>query len=138
MTVTVRVASTADLAFLEDVDRHVSPETLTDLVSIGRVMLAEVDGRAAGLLRWGLFWDQIPFMNLLWVLPERRGQGAGTTLVKSWEKSQLAAGHDLVLTSTMSSETSQHFYRRLGYVDSGALLLPHEPAELLLRKPLAG
>jgi ribosomal protein S18 acetylase RimI-like enzyme len=47
----------------------------------------------------------------------------------------------MVLTSTVSAETAQHLYRRLGYrrlgyVDSGALLLPDEPAELLLRKPL--
>jgi hypothetical protein len=37
----------------------------------------------------------------------------------------------------MSSETSQHLYRRLGYVDCGALLLPDEPAELVFRKALA-
>lgn len=49
---------------------------------------------------------------------------------------QLADGHDLVLTSTMSNERSQHLFRRLGYVDTGALLLPDEPAEIILRKPL--
>jgi hypothetical protein len=36
----------------------------------------------------------------------------------------------------VSAESAQHFYRKLGYVDSGALLLPDEPAELLLRKDL--
>ena len=70
MSVTTSVASTADLPFLGDVDTHVSPDTLADLVSIGRVMVVEVDGDAVGFLRWGLFWDQIPFMNLLWVLPD--------------------------------------------------------------------
>ena len=50
---------------------------------------------------------------------------------------RFAAGHELVLTSTMSNETSQHLYRRLGYVDCGALFLPDEPAELILRKALA-
>lgn len=100
-------------------------------------MVIDVDGELVGFLRWGLSWDQVPFMNLLWVLPDWRGQGVGTALVGAWEKSQLAAGHDLVLTSTMSNERSQHLYRRLGYVDCGALLLPGEPAELILRKPLA-
>ena len=137
MNVTTNVASAADLAFLGDVDTHVSPDTLADLVSMGRVMVVEVDGEVVGFLRWGLFWDQIPFMNLLWVLPDWRGRGVGATLVEAWEESQLAAGNDLVLTSTMSNERSQHFYRRLGYVDTGALLLPDEPAELILRKPLA-
>jgi ribosomal protein S18 acetylase RimI-like enzyme len=114
MSSTTRLASTSDLPFL-----------------------GEVDGLPVGFLRWGLFWDQVPFMNLLWVLPDWRGQGIGTALVDAWEKSQRVAGHSMVLTSTVSAETAQHLYRRLGYVDSGALLLPDEPAELLLRKPLA-
>jgi ribosomal protein S18 acetylase RimI-like enzyme len=118
------------------VDSHISPGHLVGLVSAGRIMLVEVDGDVVGFLRWGLFWDQVPFMNMLWVLPDRRGQGVGTDLVDAWEKVQLGAGHDLVLTSTMSDERSQRLYRRLGYVDSGALLLPGEPAELILRKTL--
>ncbi len=99
-------------------------------------MVAAVDGTSVGCLRWGMFWDEVPFMNFLWVVAERRGQGVGTTLVAAWEASQIAAGHNMVLTSTVSAETAQHFYRRLGYVDSGALLLPDEATELILRKPL--
>lgn len=136
VSVTTRVAGASDLRFLGMVDSHVSPDHLAELVDAGRVMLVEVDGDVVGFLRWGLFWDQVPFMNMLWVLPDRRGQGVGTALVDAWEKVQLGAGHDLVLTSTMSDERSQHLYRRLGYVDSGALLLPGEPAELILRKAL--
>jgi predicted GNAT family acetyltransferase len=75
-------------------------------------------------------------MNLPWALLDWRGQGLGTAMVDAWERYQLPAGHILVLTSTMSNERSQHLYRRLGYVDSGALLLPDEPVELILRKPL--
>jgi GNAT superfamily N-acetyltransferase len=137
MNVSTRVASDSDLPFLIEADRHLPREARTHVVSSGRVMVAEVDGIPVGLLRWGLFWDQVPFMNLLWVVPERRGQGIGSTLVDAWERSQFNAGRDLVLTSTVSAERSQHLYRRLGYVDCGALFLPDEPAELILRKPLA-
>ena len=136
MSVTTRVARTSDLPLLGEVDTHVSSDNLADIVSAGRVMVVEVDGDVVGFLRWGLFWDQVPFMNLLWVRPASRGQGIGTALVDAWERSQLVAGHPLVLTSTMSDERSQRLYRRLGYVDSGVLLLPGEPAELILRKPL--
>ena len=137
MDVSTRTATDSDLAFLCEADGHLSREGQTQVVALGRVMVAEVEGAAVGLLRWGLFWDQVPFMNLIWVVPERRGQGIGTALVGAWEGSQRAAGHDLVLTSTMSDERSQHLYRRLGYVDTGALFLPDEAAELILRKPLA-
>jgi GNAT superfamily N-acetyltransferase len=136
MTVRTRVASDADLPFLREVDHHVSDQELAQVVSIGRVMVAEVDGLTVGCLRWGLFWDSIPFMNLLFVVPEQRGQRVGTTLIEEWERSQRSAGHTWVLTSTVSAETAQHLYRRLGYVDTGALLLPDEATELILRKPL--
>jgi len=137
MNVSTRIASDSDLSFLQEVDRHVSHQDLTHVVSMGRVMVAEVDGITVGCLGWGLFWDAIPSMNLLFVVPEQRGQGIGTSLVEEWEKSHLADDRALVLTSTVSAETSQHLYRRLGYVDTGALLLPDEPTELILRKPLA-
>jgi GNAT superfamily N-acetyltransferase len=137
MSVTTRIATDSDLPFLREVDRHVSHQVQADLVSLGRVIVAEVDGVAVGCLRWGMFWDEVPFMNLLWVVPERRGQGVGTALIEAWEKSQVAVGHTMVLTSTVSAERAQHLYRRLGYVDSGALLLPDEAAELIFRKPLA-
>ena len=137
MDVTTRTATAADLPFLREVDRHVSAEVLTEVVGSGHVLLAESGGFSVGLLRWGLFWDALPFMNLLHVVPARRGQGVGTVLVTSWEQSRAADGHAFVLTSTVSAETSQHFYRRLGYVDTGALLLPDEPAELILRKDLS-
>jgi hypothetical protein len=36
----------------------------------------------------------------------------------------------------LSDELAQHFYRHLGYVDSGVLELPDEAPEILFRKPL--
>src|SRR4051812_23489328 len=114
MSATTRVATASDLPVLGTLDSHVSSDLLAELVSAGRVMVVEVEGSVVGCLRWGLFWDEVPFMNLLWVLPDWRGQGVGATLVRAWEGSQRAAGHTLVLTSTVSAETAQHFYRRLG------------------------
>ncbi len=78
MDVSTRVASDSDLPFLCETDKHLSRHDQAQVVSLGRVTVADVDGAAAGLLRWGLFWDQVPFMNLLWVVAERRGQGIGT------------------------------------------------------------
>jgi hypothetical protein len=67
---------------------------------------------------------------------DRRSQGVGRALVDAWERSQADAQHTFVLTSTVSAEAAQHFFRHLGYVDCGALLLPGEPAELFLRRDL--
>lgn len=136
MSVSTRVAGNADLAFLAAVDVHLTPARLAQVVESGRVMIADESGAPVACLRWGLFWDEIPFMNLLWVVESARGQGVGTALVQAWEKERLTEGHQTVLTSTLASERAQHLYRRLGYVDSGSLLLPDEPTELILRRAL--
>jgi hypothetical protein len=45
-------------------------------------------------------------------------------------------GHGMIMTSTQSNEQAQHFYRRLGYQDAGALLLPGEVLEIIFLKSL--
>ena len=102
----------------------------------GEVLVARKGGQVLGWLRYGFFWDELPMMNMLFVVEELRGRGIGTALVTEWEKRLRAAGHTLVLTSTLASERGQFLYRKLGYVDCGALLLPGEPLEIILRKAL--
>jgi GNAT superfamily N-acetyltransferase len=134
----VRVADRMDVDLLSTRDPHVSADELVAVVDRGRVLLLvdEMAPEPLGWLRWGLFWDQVPFMNLLHVLESHRGLGLGRLLVEEWESRCRDAGYGLVLTSTMSDEQAQHFYRHLGYRDSGALELPGEAPEILLRKPL--
>ncbi|WP_151083876.1 GNAT family N-acetyltransferase [Nocardioides cynanchi] len=134
-----RLAGSDDLEFLVRHDGHVSSAELEAVVGRDRVLLMveESAPEPLGWLRWGLFWDTVPFMNMLQVVPTRRGQGLGRLLVESWEHRCLGAGQAWVLTSTMSDERAQHFYRHLGYRDVGAFELPGEAPELLLRKDLA-
>jgi ribosomal protein S18 acetylase RimI-like enzyme len=136
MTVSVRTADATDLPFLRGADSHISKEQLGSAVEEQRVLVAEKDASRVGFLRWGLFWDEIPFMHLLYVAPAHRGAGIGTRQVTAWEEIQRAAGYRVVLTSTSAAERAQHLYRRLGYVDSGCLLLPGEATEIVLRKAL--
>ena len=89
-----------------------------------------------GWLRYGYFWDNTPFMNVLWIDKPYRGQGIGKQAVLVWETEMRAKGFTLVMTSTLSNEEAQHFYRRLGYRDAGCLLLPKEPLEILFTKSL--
>lgn len=53
-----------------------------------------------------------------------------------WEKQMKTKGYDLVMTSSLSNEVAQHFYRKLNYVDSGALLFPEEPLEIIFMKKI--
>ena len=133
----IRTAGPGDLPFLLENDRHPRFSALEAAVGDGRILLAEDSaGQPVGWLRWNLFWDEIPFINMLFVLDGKRGGGAGSRLVSEWEAAMRAEGYSLVMTSTLSNETAQHFYRKLGYTDAGGLLLEGEPLELVLVKKL--
>ncbi len=132
----VSVATAADLETVRVLDRHLTQEALLRKLQRGEVLIACVQGGVVGCLRFGWFWDEIPFLNLLWVQESYRQLGVGRMLVTDWEERMRAEHHSLVLTSTLANEDGQHFWRALGYEDCGALLLPGEVAELFLRKTL--
>jgi GNAT superfamily N-acetyltransferase len=133
---TVRYANEGDLALLRGHDRHIRADELQSSIAAKRVLVLLDGGRAAGWLRYNLFWDNLPFLNMLYLFEEYRGKGYGAQLVQYWEAEMARAGYREVLTSTLSDEQGQFFFRRGGYTDCGALLLPGEPLEIILRKEL--
>lgn len=132
----IRSAEMKDIDLLSEYDKHIRKEELGTVIALERIMVAEEEGKLVGWLRWNLFWDNTPFMNMLYLLEEYRNRGYGKSLVACWEKRMQETGYRLVMTSTLSNEEAQHFYRRLHYVDSGALLLPGEPLEILFVKEI--
>ena len=130
-------AGAADLDYLVAQDRHLSSGVLEQKVGRREILMLWHDDSRAGLLRFGYFWDEIPFMNLLWVQEDLRDRGFGTRLVSFWENVMRESGYEMVMTSTLSNERAQHLYRRLGYRECGSLLMPDEPLEILFSKRLA-
>ena len=80
-----------------------------------------------GILRYNLFWDRIPFLNLIELKETHRGKGFGTQAMLFWEEEMRKLGHNMVMTSTQVDENAQHLYRRLGYQDRGSLFLDGTP-----------
>ena len=132
----IRFAEKSDIEILFTYDKHIRITELESSVSLGRVIAAENNGTLLGWLRWNLFWDNTPFMNSLFILYLYRSCGYVRKMVAFWEKQMKTKGYGLVMTSSLSNEAAQHFYRKLNYVDSGALLLPEEPLEIIFVKKL--
>lgn len=132
----VKYAEISDSEALSKLDKHVSEVELVQIIKRRRLILAEKNGQITGWLRFGMFWDEIPFMNMLFVVEAERGNGIGTALADFWENEMRFAGFSRVLTSTLSNERAQHFYRKRGYRDCGSLILPGEPLEIILLKEL--
>ncbi len=132
----IRYANQNDADIISKYDKHISKEELNNIIKLQRVIVMYEDDKFIGWLRYNLFWDNTPFMNMLYLLDNERGQGKGSQLVEFWENEMKQKNYEFVLTSTQSNEEAQFFYRKIGYVDSGALLLPNEPLEIILYKKL--
>lgn len=132
----IRLATAADIAVLAEHDRHITHANLLDAINQNRIYIAESDGEFVGWLRYGLFWDSIPFMNMLYLLDDYRCKGYGRMLVEYWENEMRELGYDTVMTSTQSDEYAQHFYWHLGYRTIGGFLLGDDPYETILMKKI--
>lgn len=133
---TVRIATMNDLSRIVEQDRHISPEELKILISLGRVAVAEDEESFLGWMRWNLFWDNTPFLNMLYLLEPHRGKGYGKTMMAWWEREMRARSFDTLMTSTASDEYAQHFYQKLEYTAVGGFSLPGESYELIFVKTL--
>lgn len=132
----IRIANISDLRFLSKYDNHINEAELNIIVQNSRVLIAEINKKPVGWLRWNLFWDNTPFMNMLYLLEDYRGNGYGGKLVFEWESILKQQGYFSVLTSSLSNESAQHFYRKSNYKDCGSLLIEDEPLEIIFSKKL--
>lgn len=128
-------ASELDFQFILDNDRHLPKQLIKNKLKEKEIIIAkDQDNKVIGWLRYNYFWDNTPFMNMLYLNENYRNKGMGKKLVGFWENEMKSIGYELVMTSTLSNEQAQHFYRKLGYKDSGSLLLDDEPLEIIFTK----
>ena len=132
----IRIAELKDFDLIKRYDKHIAEAELTNAIMSGRIILAEDNNDFIGWLRYNYFWDNTPFMNMLFILDKYRNKGYGKALVEYWEEKMRRLGFKSVLTSTPSNESSQHFYSKLGYKTIGGFLMSNEPYELILSKEL--
>ncbi|GHU21703.1 N-acetyltransferase [Spirochaetia bacterium] len=130
----IRYAEITDFGWLIEHDKHISNGILKIKIENKEIYIIQEENKIIGWLRYSLFWDNIPFMNLLFVLEEYQNKGYGKKLVKYWEEKMKWNGYENVLTSTQSNENAQHFYRKIGYIEIGGLKYLDDPYEIIFYK----
>ena len=133
MEIKIRLADNSDYLWLNEHDRHISEKILKNKIENKEIFLVEKHGKIIGWLRYNLFWDNVPFMNMIYFLEEYRKMGIGTKLVRYWEKEMKQKGYKNVLTSTQSNEEAQHFYRKIGYKEIGGFKYFNDPYEIIFQ-----
>lgn len=127
----IRYAEDADREFWFGLDTHLPQAVFADKVQTKSGYVAFAGGQPVGLLRYNLFWDNMPFCTMLMIDAAYRGMGYGKQLMAHWERDMKTQGHGLVLLSTRADEGAQHFYRKLGYRDCGGVALPALDEEMV-------
>lgn len=136
----IKAVTDRDKDFVMSMDRHVSDRGYDNRVYTGSGYVLWEDHQRVGTMAHCILWDNLPFLNFLFVAEEFRDRGYGKKAVSDWETEMKTQGYKMVLVSTQADETAQHFYRKLGYIDCGGLLFDHtpfdQPMEMFFRKIL--
>jgi ribosomal protein S18 acetylase RimI-like enzyme len=133
----IRYGETTDYFFIREHEQHITNEILKRKIENKEIYVVQENENLIGWLRYNLFWDNVPFMNKIYILEKYRGKGIGRRLVNYWEGSMKRKGYKHVLTSTQSNEEAQHFYRKIGYTEAGGMKYLDDPYEIIFYKRIA-
>lgn len=131
--ITIRPAVTTDTDFLKELALIRSNNRLEETLASGNIQIITADHTSIGFLSYSILWGTLPFLELIEIQESQRGQKFGESSVRAWERDMGNRGFDLVLTSTNADSNAQHFWRKMGYVDCGALTVRNKPAEVFFQ-----
>ena len=128
----IRPAIAEDIEPILKYDRHIHRNRVSFCIENGLMDVLCDGDRIMGILRWNLFWQSIPFLDLLFIDEACRGQGWGSKMMAHWEHTMASAGYPYVMLSTQEEETAKFFYEKLGYRRIGAFLPPDQDADEIM------
>ncbi len=136
----IRCAKDSDKEFWYTLDQHLPEAEFAKKVrdKMGYVIMENKE--PIGVLRYHLFWDNTPFLTLIFIKETYQKNGYGRKAMDFWEQEMKQKGYGMVLVSTQINEEAQNFYRKLGYKDCGCLMIDipgyEQPMEMFLSKAL--
>ncbi len=136
----VRYMEKQDKAFVMSIDKHVNDTRYDKRVytKTGYVMWEK--NVPIGLMHYSVIWDNLPFLNFIFIIEKYRNKGFASQSLAFWEEDMKQQGYKMVLLSTQVDEEAQNIYRHLGYKDCGAILFDNtpieQPMEMFMRKIL--
>ena len=136
----IRYITDTDKAFWFTLDKHLREQEFELKVRDKRGYVISVDDSPIGVMRYNLFWDNTPFLTLIYIADAHQNKGYGRQAMLYWENEMRELGYKMVMTSTQVDEQAQHFYRKLGYKDRCSIFLDgtpfEQPQEMIMIKVL--
>lgn len=136
----IKVVTDNDKEFVMSIDKHVDDTSYKNRVYTKSGYVIWEGNQRIGIMAHCVLWDNLPFMNFIFVNEEYRGKGFAKQAIFSWENEMKKQGYKMTLISTQVDEGAQHLYRKLGYIDCGGLVFNNtpfdQPMEMFFRKVL--
>ncbi len=136
----IRIVTNNDKEFVMSIDKHINDTGYNNLVYTKSGYVIWEKNQRTGIIVHCILWDNIPFMNFLFIKEEYRNKGLAKQAIIIWENEMKNQGYKMTLISTQVDEGAQHLYRKLGYIDCGGLVFNNtpfdQPMEMFFRKVL--
>lgn len=136
----IKVVTDNDKEFVMSIDKHVDDISYKNRVYTKSGYVIWEGSERIGIIVHCILWDNLPFMDLIFINEEYRGKGFAKQAILSWENEMKKKGYKMTLISTQVDEGAQHLYRKLGYIDCGGLVFNNtpfdQPMEMFFRKVL--
>ena len=133
----IRLAAGEDKQQILRYDNHIPQNQVEACIRNQRMVVLQNEKKIVGVLRYSLFWQTIPFLDLLYIDEACRGKGYGSRMMVHWEDTMGRMGYKYVMLSTQEDENAKYFYEKLGYWRIGAFLPPEQEAlEIMYLKEL--
>ena len=128
----IRPADRNDKQKIIKYDNHIHHNKVGECIWNQLVYVLWDEGKIVGVLRYSLFWQSIPFLDLLYIDGDYRGKGYGRQMMEHWESVMRRENYKYVMLSTQEDETAKYFYEKLGYRRIGAFLPPEQEADEIM------
>ena len=136
--ISIRFASPSDLSFLQQ-RSHAPAEIVKRKVEWREIIVAERRGALVGALHLEYLWSLVPYIALIYVLPEHQRQGVGRALLLFVETFLRQQGHAALYSSSQADEREpQAWHRHAGFEECGIIAGINEGVgEVFFRKRLS-
>ena len=109
----IRYLQKQDQEFWRQLDKHLPETEFQKKVRDKQAYVFLKDDRPVGIFRYNLFWDNTPFLNMIYVLETYQNQGYGTKLLQVLELTLLSQGiQEYIVYVSQFISSNQFFLKR--------------------------
>lgn len=135
----VQKANIDEFEICKSYDQLLPSNKLKEKLQEGYIFLLKDKDNIVGYLRWDLFWNRIPYICLIKLIENHRGQGLGKTLLNAFEQHARNINKSFIISSSQANEPRpQNWHKQEGFREIGILSTLNEDGsdEIFYRKEL--